>query len=116
MNKKYKDVMRNMNRALYFNDILLKFISENHKSPFFGIMQIQFSAFLDYKIKMTPWQIFCIDKPEIDEHRSKAWHRLQKYKHRNAAVLMGGVNSGESINCCGSAKMLQLVINQPYPR
>ena len=33
-------------------------------------------------IKNTPWKVFHISKPEIDEHRAKAWHRLEQYKNR----------------------------------
>jgi hypothetical protein len=46
---------------------------------FFGVHA---AASLEMRLRSTPSQVFHIDKPEIDEQRAKAWHRLERCKNR----------------------------------
>lgn len=81
MNSETRNKLRKLQKAFYSAKRVLDFHLDISKTPMYFMAEYMSLAVIG-EIQRMPWQVFCINKPEIDEHRAKAWHRLESYRRK----------------------------------
>jgi len=81
MNSETRNKLRKLQKTFYAGMKMADFFLNISKTPmYFAAEYLSLGAIGE--IQRIPWQVFCIDKPEINEHRAKAFNRLESYKRK----------------------------------
>jgi hypothetical protein len=111
MNSETRNKLRKLMKTCYAAMKLIDFHCQLSKTPMYFAAEY-LSAGLVGQIQRTPWQVFHTFKPEINERRAKAWHRLESYKRKKdiaygKTVVIASLDKNQMF----TGKQLSVVLN-----